>query len=290
MLSRAQFQHNFAHEMLLNLAAKNYMKAASTLLTIYNLNLDAALFRAGSIEMLQILISRGADLNVTDQNQNSLLHHPRSLSIAKYFIKQGCSLHSRNSPYRSTPLHYATPDLALLYLTSGAKVDVVNDLGYTPLHLQPGLASVLISYGANVNARALNGDTPLHSARSAKYAKILLDHGANVNSRNQLGQTPLHVVVRVDVAEVLLDNGGDINAVDIDGNSLLHNAKSVEMAGLLVSRGADLMLRNRLGYRVMEVTPVPVAYYLFETLVKSRVAGDDEIREIMNESLHQFKL
>ncbi|HEX2977647.1 MAG TPA: ankyrin repeat domain-containing protein [Candidatus Babeliales bacterium] len=52
-------------------------------------------------------------------------------------------------------------------------------------------ASFLIRHGARVNIQNDEGNTPLHYARSAEIAQMLLEHGAKTDTKNAEGLTPL---------------------------------------------------------------------------------------------------
>ncbi len=82
-------------------------------------------------------------------------------------------------------------------------------------------ARALLAGGADVNAIAPNGLTPLHVAAGngrAKAVEILLKGGAQLEAKDRKhGKTPLHWAVfggGVDAARVLLDAGADVNAKD----------------------------------------------------------------------------
>ena len=56
------------------------------------------------------------------------------------------------------------------------------------------IARTLIEHGADVNGKAVNDLTALHTAAARgnlEAAKLLLDHGADVNARSTDGKTPL---------------------------------------------------------------------------------------------------
>jgi uncharacterized protein len=131
---------------------------------------------------------------------------------------------------RTTALHYAAysedADLVERLLKAGAKPNVVNDFGSTPM-----------SEAAQVG--------------NAAIIKLLLKAGADVNSRNREGQTALMAVARtgrVDAAQLLLDAGADINATEQwGGQSALMWAASQKqpaMVKLLVEHGANVNARG----------------------------------------------
>jgi ankyrin repeat protein len=76
---------------------------------------------------------------------------------------------------------------------------------------------VLLRYGADVNARDNQNQTPLHHASELGYveiAQLLLDHGADTSARNKDDNTPLYVAVakgQRDIIQVYLDRGADVN-------------------------------------------------------------------------------
>ncbi|NJS11437.1 MAG: hypothetical protein HC789_14215 [Microcoleus sp. CSU_2_2] len=61
------------------------------------------------------------------------------------------------------------------------------------------LTQLLIAKGANINAKASNGDTPLHGAAhigSFLKVELLVQKGADVNAKNDYGTTPLDLARR----------------------------------------------------------------------------------------------
>lgn len=69
------------------------------------------------------------------------------------------------------------------------------------------VAARLVASGANVNARGLDDDTPLHDAASnghIRLCRLLVERGADIYSKNKRGKSPLDVAAP-GVAQYLLD-------------------------------------------------------------------------------------
>ena len=81
----------------------------------------------------------------------------------------------------------------------------------------------MIGKGADVNARAIDGHTPLHHAVESgnrDVVQLLLSVGAHIAAADAWGATPVSLA-RDDrsLLNVLLD-GGDVNALDDNGFAL----------------------------------------------------------------------
>ena len=116
---------------------------------------------------------------------------------------------------------------------------------------------MLLDHGADVDAKASNGNSPMHEAceeGNLLAPQLLLDRGASVNHLNNIRRNPLHVVCcskyvefedgnldeedarlyngNLEMAKVLLERGADVNAKDEDGKTPLH---LISEMGILLS-------------------------------------------------------
>jgi RNA polymerase sigma factor (sigma-70 family) len=133
--------------------------------------------------------------------------------------------------------------------------------GYTALHEAAtngdmSLASLLLDFGANPNARTSVGITPLHLAvqfHRHTIITLLLAHGANANAALSNGQTSLHwAAMRGDIksADILLAYGASVNALSQHHRTPLHWAAlkgHSHIVRLLLAADADSAIHDESG-------------------------------------------
>ena len=87
---------------------------------------------------------------------------------------------------------------------------------YAASHGNKDIAKLLIEYGADINSKGNQNQTPLHSASDSwkeqkEVVLLLLNNETEVNSRMNNGKTPLGLALEKgyqNTVEILKQNGG----------------------------------------------------------------------------------
>ena len=143
--------------------------------------------KTGNIEAVKQHLAAGADVNAKDGiGGTTPLHkaaHFRRREVVELLIDKGADVNVKGTG-GLTPLHIAkTKEITELLITNGADVNAKSNGGGTPLHQAAGnshkeVAQLLISKGADVNAKTKRGETPLDQAkRHPETAALLRKHG-----------------------------------------------------------------------------------------------------------------
>ena len=177
--------------------------------------------------------------------------------IIEYLISKGADVNV--SAYGDTALHLAITsrekEMVELLIDKGADVNAGEDsYGRNTLHiaLDEGMikiAKLLVDNGADVNAeanshnRAYGGHfkdiTPFRTAvirNNIEITKYLIDKSADVNARSSDGLTPLLFVLyccgnksnSLELVKYLVNKGADVNAKNNKGRSVVDIADTVD--------------------------------------------------------------
>ena len=158
------------------------------------------------IELLQFLISNGADTNLVDNNQKT----PLFLAIRNKFeegikilIDNGSNVNLKDAN-GDTPLIVAIDTdsrFIRILISSGADVNLRNNSLETPLHLAAlrgniEVVKLLIEIGGQINAMTSSMESPLQFAAKSnqfKVVKLLLEYGATLNAKNVTNMTSMEL-------------------------------------------------------------------------------------------------
>ena len=167
-------------------------------------------------------------------------------------IREGADIHAGEGRWRDRGMMIEDGGWMIKYGGRQA-IHIAAESGF------PGIVNALIQAGANVNARTLDGTTPLHFAasqfdrpdsqsRPVETARMLITFGAEVNATSNSGTTPLHNAAEKDLpgmVQLLVENEASVNVTNKAGRTPLHKAAfSVlglsQNARILIEAGADV--------------------------------------------------
>jgi ankyrin repeat protein len=103
-------------------------------------------------------------------------------------------------------------------------IDTTGPYRNSVLHLSKEYAPamhLLVSLKANVNARNIHSQTPLHAvatARSSACIDVLIDHGADVDAQSNSGHSPLHwAIINSNLTNALhlIDRGASTTVINV---------------------------------------------------------------------------
>ena len=243
--------------------------------------------RAGSVEVVEILLQNGADVNVNNMEETTalleackvgsvgvtrcLLNHGATMSVCgfnratfrdyatKCGLDQLVSMLEKHYPEEAPINHAAVINMAVEY------AHVCEDEG------QLAILDLLLGHGVDINCHDNEGVTSLHTAcqyASMEVIQYLVDKGVDLEAKDNEGKTCVHysclresAVNSLTVVRYLGSLGVNIDTADKQGNSPLHLAVTCCLAGdqvlnddakslvsYFVDSGADLKRKGLFEY------------------------------------------
>jgi ankyrin repeat protein len=227
-------------------------------------------------EAVRFLIDNGADINIVNDSGETLLHAIDYSKTGAYvmllmLIDNGCTnVNTKGGTYKLTPIIYAVYEENIeamnTLIKAGADLTIKDNCGETVLHKAINLKStvarlsatnLLIKSGANVNAQACGGFTPLHIVQYFDTAEILINAKANLSIRDHDGETALHHATRspygriiklredrLKTTSLLIKYGADVNATNKDGVTPIRYSNCLLIMEILIKAGANIYCNN----------------------------------------------
>lgn len=224
----------------------------------------------GSLELVKLLVSKGAKVNAVDKEFSMPLAkavQADNLEIAKFLLEHGAdkTINHSDTEFQTAIFKARSAKMAQLLIANGANVSDRDKKGLSVLlhavanYLDFDLLKVLLQNGADINEQDKSGTTALLWVAQHPYERddkncvqFLLENGAKANVANNQGETPLLVAEKLEVLQALLAHGADVNAQNEDGQTaLIHIAQIYDPKGEktkgLLEHGADVNIRDKKG-------------------------------------------
>ena len=182
----------------------------------------------GSLNIVKLLMAKGADINVENNNEETILHlaaraQKPNIELVKYLlenkeIKQKLEAKEKNG---WTAIHVAAfsgnLDILKELIKQGADINAENNDKQTILHLAAGaqkpnkeLVKYLLEHKEikqRLKAKEKNAWTAMHISAfngNLEILKELIKQGADINAENNAKQTILHLVAASKKPNIML--------------------------------------------------------------------------------------
>ncbi len=237
-------------------------------------------------ELLKYLVTKGADVNATDTDNNTALDSIAfrgDLEAAKLLLA-----HKARVDIGVTPLFYAAMaghgDIVRLLVELGAPLEIRDSYQRTPLLIAArerggiDVIRILVENGANINAVDMFGDTPLSLAAWRGYEDIvdyLIAKKAQIATQGEMGTNLMVYSINKklwNLYQKIIADGGDIANLCPMGMSLLHIAAkggSDKIAGDLLNKGIAVNGKDIFGYSPLHYAAKYARLSVVEMLVDS---------------------
>lgn len=168
----------------------------------------------GYERIVDVLLSRKANVNLKDEHGETALllaMNTPNLKIVKALIRAG-----------------ANPNVQTFSPHAGEITPLIRAIN-AESHLRLELTKTLLEAKAEVNPKGKFAGSPLlHAVEDLEITKLLISYGANVEAKNFRGTTPLMIAAGagdISVVRYLIERGADVNARDNDGYTVLTYAE-----------------------------------------------------------------
>ncbi|CAF1056744.1 unnamed protein product [Adineta ricciae] len=227
-------------------------------------NYDIYIHMEGHVNIVQELLSRGANVNAATKKGNTALHIASLAGqeeVVKTLIKHNANINCQ-SQNGFSPLYMAAQEnhieVVKFLLANGANQSLATEDGFTPLavSLQQGhdkVVAILLendSKGSKVRLPALH----IAAKKNDTKAAALLLQGDNQPDLNyKSGFTPLHIAAHYgnfEVAQLLITRGADVNYAASQNITPLHVASKWgkdKLVRLLLEKGAQIDVKTKDG-------------------------------------------
>jgi ankyrin repeat protein len=178
-------------------------------LNVANLNQWTPLFYAQNVEIAELLLENGADINFGAPDYPPIIHVLWNgyQEIAEYLLERGSTIPGAETQYGVVTAIHAIRIGCIPYVEKalGQVIDPLyeSEGGSNLLHYASSgnsieLVEKLIDFGVSLNKTNIYGLAPLHNAVShgnTEMVKLFIQKGSDINSRTADGRTAYNIAI-----------------------------------------------------------------------------------------------
>jgi len=181
----------------------------------------------GDIKKVTALLDAGLDVNTISENDGALKKAVKEnhIEIVRLLIERGADVNQKDGYFSNElPLVAAfkeeNKEAVQILIDAGAAISDVGDKSIlNELIKDYSAVEKLLSLGADPNYGKMPPLIKASKSASWQILEFLLKAGANINGVDDSGNSPLHSAIRgygvhVDNVKILLEKGADVNAVN----------------------------------------------------------------------------
>ncbi|QDJ95134.1 ankyrin repeat protein [Hypsugopox virus] len=200
----------------------------------------------GNLELIELLLNNGANANLTDKDGHTPIMYCNLTDVYDIDIVKLLLPHiiiDKISNFNECVTHIFadtdkdTVEILELLINAGAKVDLKNSVGYTPLmcatnHGNLPVVNLLLKHGADHFVKSNDGCTLLHCQSKNNDNAIILSNmwinmGIDINYQDKNGNTPLHKLCNTNPPyehiKLFIDNGANVNILNMYNETAAYN-------------------------------------------------------------------
>jgi len=222
--------------------------------------------RNGQIEVVKLLIEKGADVNAKYSDENALILALKNghTEVGKLLIEKGVEVNEKMRDGNTTlflALERGYIEVVKLLFDRGAEFKATERLLYNTLilvsangHLEA--VKFLIEMGAKVNTKDPYQNTPLKMASRnghTEVAILLIEKDSEINAKESKRNTPLILALEnkhTEVAKLLIEKGAIVNGTEMNAKTPLNLALEnglISIAKLLIEKDANVHAKDWYG-------------------------------------------
>lgn len=212
--------------------------------------------KLGNIEIVQLLLGNGADINLINNSGNRPIYYACDLGnieLIKYLIEHGANFNDLNIiDNLINAIDNNDIELLKYYIEHGAAIDEEDSNGYSILmyacmHNKYDMVSYLIDNGADVFDTDNYKYTALHhsSKASVNIVQCLLNNVQQMSDSNEESMSvKQYVNIRAIDNENIDSDTDEDNSEKTTALILAVSENNIEVVKLLLNNGADVSIRN----------------------------------------------